>query len=237
MEITKTIGRATDNDVTISKSDISAHHAKVTLTDKNEFLVEDLNSTNGTFVNGYRVNKATISITDELRLSESTIIDLYVLFDLKTLRPEERKEDDNDFSDEFNQLKLVWDDYQKTRIHIQTKFQKKTTLIRSTITLAPLFLWELFHFVYINHLDPSKDAESIRFWQDKYIIFSVVGSTLAMYATGSMSIAEELSLLDENFRVKYVCPNPDCRTQLGNVPWQSYHNQGKCFRCGAKYKT
>lgn len=225
-----------DNDVVLAKNDISAHHAKVTLTDNNEFIVEDLGSTNGTFVNGYRITNATISLRDELRLSESTIINLPVLFDMNTSKPDETKEMKDDFSQEFNQLKEIWDHYQKSRIDIQKRHQKKTTLIRSSITLAPLILWQILHIFYINRLDPHQDMESIRFWQDKYIVFAVLGSTLAMYSTGSMSIAEKLSMLDENFRVKYVCPNPECRTQLGNVPWQSYLNQGKCFRCGAKYK-
>jgi hypothetical protein len=181
--------------------------------------------------------KALISLKDELRLSETTIIDLNALFNIKSELLKDGKKDETDFCAEFNELKKVWEDYQKTRIRIQKKHQKKTTIIRSAITLAPLVLWQVLQVTYIRHLDAHKDLEAMKFWQDKYLVFSVLGSTIAMYATGSMSVAEELSLMDENFRVKYVCPNPECRTQLGNVPWQSYLNQGKCYRCGAKYKS
>ena len=69
------------------------------------------------------------------------------------------------------------------------------------------------------------------------MIFSTIGTTAAMLLTGSMSPIEKLMEMDEEFRIKYICPSSECRTQLGNVPWQSYYNQGKCFRCGAKYSN
>lgn len=232
----KTIGRGPDNDLRFSNSDISCNHAKVTLLDNGDFLAEDLDSTNGTFVNGYRINKAVISTLDELRLSESTIVNQVELFGLKGLHSKLVKSDPLDFSDEFNLLRYVWDDFQKTRINIKKKYQKKITLIRAGITLAPLFIWQILQIFYISHLDSVKDIEIIKTWPNKYIIFSVLGSAIGIYATESMTIDEEISKLDENFRVKYVCPNPDCRTQLGNVPWQSYLNQGRCFTCGAKYR-
>lgn len=136
----KTIGRGPDNDLRFSNSDISCNHAKVTLLDNGDFLAEDLDSTNGTFVNGYRINKAVISTLDELRLSESTIVNQVELFGLKGLHSKLVKSDPLDFSDEFNLLRYVWDDFQKTRINIKKKYQKKITLIRAGITLA--------HFLY-----------------------------------------------------------------------------------------
>lgn len=236
MNKTKRIGRAPDNDVVIEKNDISNYHAKIMLTDGEEVIVEDLNSTNGTFVNGYRVKKVTIGLKDEVRLSATVSLDLCKLFGLQTAEKISQKIDEKDYSREFQLLEKVWSDYQNEKLALQRKHTRKTTIIRASITLAPLFIWELFQHFYIANLHREGDFEAIRFWQNKYIVFSVLGSTLAMMATGSMSIADRLQQLDEDFRVQYVCPNPICRMQLGGVPWRSYHNQGKCFRCGAKYK-
>ena len=73
----KTFGRGDDNDIVFDKPDISRHHVKITSINSNSFLVEDLGSVNGTFVNGHRIEKkATISSSEELRLSESTIINI-----------------------------------------------------------------------------------------------------------------------------------------------------------------
>lgn len=48
-----TIGRRNDNQLVISDKYISSHHATIYL-NENEIVLEDLGSTNGTFVNDYR---------------------------------------------------------------------------------------------------------------------------------------------------------------------------------------
>lgn len=53
---TITIGRLPDNDIHIDNLAVSGHHAKI-LTILNDSFLEDLNSTNGTFVNGKLVKK------------------------------------------------------------------------------------------------------------------------------------------------------------------------------------
>ena len=65
---TITLGRDTSNTKVYNKGDISSKHAKITLIGNNEYEVEDLDSTNGTYVNGYRIKKAKISGNEQLRL-------------------------------------------------------------------------------------------------------------------------------------------------------------------------
>lgn len=50
------IGRAPDNDVILETDKmISAHHLKLTYADADRMFLEDLESTNGTFVNGKKI--------------------------------------------------------------------------------------------------------------------------------------------------------------------------------------
>ncbi|MGB5397744.1 MAG: FHA domain-containing protein, partial [Gammaproteobacteria bacterium] len=51
-----TIGRKSDNDIHIDNLAVSGHHAKI-LTILNDSFIEDLGSTNGTFINGNKITK------------------------------------------------------------------------------------------------------------------------------------------------------------------------------------
>jgi hypothetical protein len=52
-----TVGRADDNDICITEGGVSSHHGKIIVSGSNVTLV-DLNSTNGTAVNGARITEA-----------------------------------------------------------------------------------------------------------------------------------------------------------------------------------
>lgn len=65
-----TIGRNPSNDIVIGNSNISGYHAIIILEDNGEIILRDLNSTNGTFVNGKRITEARISKTDKIQLCD-----------------------------------------------------------------------------------------------------------------------------------------------------------------------
>jgi pSer/pThr/pTyr-binding forkhead associated (FHA) protein len=52
------IGRSTENEVALNDSFLSSEHARVELRNGN-WVLEDLNSTNGTFLNGFEVRSLT----------------------------------------------------------------------------------------------------------------------------------------------------------------------------------
>jgi len=65
-----TIGRTPDNDLRIDAEFISRHHAVVLLYGT-KTVIEDLNSTNGTYVNSERVNRRTLKEGDIVTLGKS----------------------------------------------------------------------------------------------------------------------------------------------------------------------
>jgi pSer/pThr/pTyr-binding forkhead associated (FHA) protein len=65
-----TIGRTPDNDIRIDAEFISRHHAVVLLYGT-KTVIEDLNSTNGTYVNSERVNRRTLKEGDIVTLGKS----------------------------------------------------------------------------------------------------------------------------------------------------------------------
>ena len=67
-DITKditTIGRIPSNDIHLEMSSVSMHHAKV-ISFHGNFFLEDLHSTNGTLVNGHRINKCVLKSGDKI---------------------------------------------------------------------------------------------------------------------------------------------------------------------------
>ncbi len=68
-----TIGRTPGNDLVIDNLAVSGHHAKIFFeTDK--FVLEDLNSLNGTFVNNQRVRKSFLKNGDEVLIGKHSLI-------------------------------------------------------------------------------------------------------------------------------------------------------------------
>jgi len=58
-----TVGRTPDNDLCIDFESVSRHHA-VALQTPGGTVIEDLNSTNGVFVNGHRVSRRVLVAGD-----------------------------------------------------------------------------------------------------------------------------------------------------------------------------
>jgi hypothetical protein len=66
-----TIGRTPDNDIQIDTTYISRHHA-VVLSNAQDCVIEDLNSTNGVLVNGRRVGRQSLRDGDSLLIGNTT---------------------------------------------------------------------------------------------------------------------------------------------------------------------
>ncbi len=64
-----TIGRHRYNDIVLEPSTVSGEHA-VIVTIRRDYFLEDLNSTNGTFVNGRRIGKYLLQHADQIVLAK-----------------------------------------------------------------------------------------------------------------------------------------------------------------------
>ena len=73
-----TIGREDDNDLTLATTQVSRNHAKITY-DGQTYQVVDLNSTNGTFVDGRRIRRHELQPGETIELGGTRIE--YVLED------------------------------------------------------------------------------------------------------------------------------------------------------------
>jgi len=67
------IGRSPDNDIFIDNLAVSSFHAKISNRGQS-FLIEDLNSTNGTFVNNKRVSNSILANNDMIMVGKHSLI-------------------------------------------------------------------------------------------------------------------------------------------------------------------
>lgn len=67
-----TIGRKPDNDIHVDNLAVSGTHAKI-LTILNDSFIEDLNSTNGTIINGKKITKYALSNGDKVQIGKHTL--------------------------------------------------------------------------------------------------------------------------------------------------------------------
>ncbi len=217
---TITVGRAPENDKVFNLPDISGKHARIHLLEDGMFKVEDLNSANGTYVNGYRIKSSTVSADDEVRLSANLIIDLPVLFEIrqgtivKDANAQPNKTNPNDFTKEFAKLEKVYLDYKKNKKKILVTNQRKQIFVRTGFMAIPLVFTLVFRNIHISGA-------------------SIVLAGIAQLFTGNMKHLDKLEELDNDFKVRYVCPNDKCRQFLSHNSWTVWHNTGECPRCKA----
>lgn len=71
---TITIGRSSTNDVTLTDMSVSRQHAQIVRSDNGRYTITDLNSRNGTFVNGQRIfGTVDLNENDFVRIGESAL--------------------------------------------------------------------------------------------------------------------------------------------------------------------
>jgi pSer/pThr/pTyr-binding forkhead associated (FHA) protein len=68
-----TIGRSPHSDIFLDDVTVSRHHARV-IRDESGFLIEDLNSLNGSYVNRKRVERHRLSDGDELQIGKYKLV-------------------------------------------------------------------------------------------------------------------------------------------------------------------
>jgi diguanylate cyclase (GGDEF)-like protein len=73
------LGRAKEAGVRVEDVGISRLHARIVRTQEGRFVLEDLSSTNGVFVNGKKVERAELATSDRVQIGPSAILRFSVL--------------------------------------------------------------------------------------------------------------------------------------------------------------
>lgn len=210
------IGKASDNDFIVDDPFVSRHHALLTKENDGCLFLEDVGSTNGTFVNGCQIVKKRITPTDVIKLGNQ-----YVMHVSEVLKH------NNDYTEEFAALKKVYDDYIQAKVKIQSSNQFKTRLFQSLPFALPGIVGVLIGFL-------GKGSPE---WFGVSLFITICAPAVGIYmgAKQAARTPEQLQALANQFKIDYVCPK--CGTFLGEIPWESLRNRKQCPvpTCKAKW--
>ncbi|MDR1201148.1 MAG: FHA domain-containing protein [Tannerellaceae bacterium] len=211
-----TIGRAGDNDFVVNDPHVSRYHARLLRDEEGCLFLEDMASTSGTFVNGSQIAKKKVSLTDTIWFGEEYKLELSEV--LKA---------GNDYSEDFAQLKEIYDKYIEQKVKIQSSNQFKTRLFQ---TLPFAFIGVIG--VLISTLGKGS---TVLFGISLFVTICVPTIGIYLGAKQSAKIPRQLQDLANQFKIDYVCPK--CGTFLGEIPWESLSNRKQCpvSSCKAKW--
>jgi pSer/pThr/pTyr-binding forkhead associated (FHA) protein len=216
------IGRAVDASqgnfrIDNSEKSVSKVHAKL-IRAEDGFYIEDLDSTQGTTVNGKRILKKKITADDKVMLGSYQLNIQEIIAGLPM--------SDNEFSQAFAQLKDVYDVYKSTRLKTQSQNQGSMMLKRSLPMALPGLLMVFISMLFMGG-NPQTEEEKAKADMIRTVTM-IAGGVLSAAAMvgGSIWGAKEmekmqprLDKLDEAFKNTYICPS--CHKHFGQTTWEN----------------
>ena len=211
MKTTLKLGRAPENDLIFDHKQVSREHCQLQKVPEG-YLVRDLDSRWGTFLNNHRIAQRLCSSSDCLRLGSEITLELasvLPLFERKEnafpvtydtlLKEKEVQEAQARIYEEFLKLETVYNDHMAAKKKLLRGDTLRKTGLRAGLSLIPF-----------------------------------VGVALGQLSSGvGKNVREKTMELDEAFKAKYVCPK--CFSYLGTEPFENLKRRGKCQRCGVKW--
>jgi pSer/pThr/pTyr-binding forkhead associated (FHA) protein len=218
--VVKKIGTNPDNDIKIEDTHVSRYHAQLMQINEEEYIIEDLNSTNGTYVNGQKIKKVTVTVNDKIVLAE---YDFDLAKQLGIKEPTIRT--NGNYSEEFNKLKDVYQNYKDQKAAASKKYFNKNALVRTLIIVLPIGIY----FGLGLYKDPKMGGMFFLF----SCLFNAIGAWVKLGEKEYNTQQEEIEI---DYLLKWTCPNPKCRQALPTRHWRIAKEQIKtCRHCKCQW--
>lgn len=219
------------SNLVVSKSDyptVSGNHAKVSRGNDGKLYIEDLHSTNGTYINNRRVLRSPISSNSHIRLGSNYILPLNLIIPKLPIT-------DDEFNRRMNQLRSVWENHQESVRELNLCKQKV-----GSRRMLPTMTVGLFASILAlpNVLNSTGMMEVPSGLIKTLTIIGAIGSLIGgsgYFFMGNIitnkmrEIDEELAAENERFQLEYECPA--CHRFLGNTSWGVISSKGECPCC------
>lgn len=210
------VGRYGDQSFPITDKSVSGKHLKLTTMSDGNVQVEDLGSTNGTFIDGVRIIKKVVSRNTVVRMGTT------FTFRINEVLPEVKTTGEQSVGSRVASpippkpvaeysivyLEKVWNDYDQALIDIREKTQNigKKRMLPMMLSMASAALSPILAM-----------ALSL---QTLYITVPIALICLIMYIQAynqKDTSAEDMKVAKANYIKHYVCPNPECHHYVGSL--------------------
>ncbi|MCL1894644.1 MAG: FHA domain-containing protein [Holophagaceae bacterium] len=210
--------------IKISDESVSRRHAKLSQ-DSEGYILEDLGSKNGTFVNGTPIKRKRISLQDSVVLGSYEI-------NLQKLR---FPMSDVEFGKAFQNLKKVYDVYTATKKEIQSSGTKRNIMARILPMAVAIALGGILIAILTFVLGESEGFSKIKPYLNSILLGAamLIGGGFSSKQSGQSF--ENIYELDQQFKLDYICP--DCKRHFGQTPWQNLKQQTKCQFCKRSFEV
>ncbi len=240
-----TIGRSAENHLVVNQPGVSRQHARVTFITDHVVLLEDADSTYGTFVDGRRVARTVIGTESRIVFGQGEPTSPQVIFDLKnrevalvpvaaTYKPGKLTAPRAEFSEISETSDPIPVPVAKSDpLDFREEFKRLEAAQQTYATAREL--------IQVN--SPRQQAwvragfgltGLLGFAFPALLAVGVLGAVIGqIVAAEFLNPAEKLLALDKEFKRLYVCPS--CGVFLGNIPYPDLIRRKQCRECKAKW--
>ena len=202
---------------------VGRNHARI-IRKTDGVYIEDLDSANGTFVNGTPISLKKINTDDQIMLGGVDYYELNVHKVIKLLPLT-----DEEYQSRFLQLKAVYETFQTESNRLSTKGAEDMMMKR----FLPTMLTGTFTGI-ITLLVGDNLAERLT--------IAIIGGILSVLvflvanklaSKSAHTMREKIAQLNKDFEMDYVCP--ECGMSFKGKSWEFLKRDGKCPACKREF--
>lgn len=222
------VGRKGNQAFTITDMSVSGKHLKLTTLPDGNVEVEDLGSSNGTFIDGVRIIKKVVSRNTTIQLGSKYTFKVSDVFPeapkVSTLQQSNAPAQPKPVPEySIKHLRLVWDEYEETIANIREKSQQM-----GKKRMIPMMLGSFSGLI-------SAFVGSGAFVT---IPIAVVSFIFMFKAYNEKDTShEDTKAAKDTLINKYVCPNPECHRSLPHQDYSLLSQNTNCPYCKCKWTT
>lgn len=220
-ELDLTIGNGDNNcEIKVKDPMISYAHAKVIGVLNKRILIKDLNSRNGTLVNGRFIKTKLIEATDIIKMGQNSFLGKELIDQTMTILNKSRVQ----FFKEFEELNVLFDEYEQQQKKLSASYKFKVSMVRFGMPAVFLIVFIVF-------------GEQLGIPSNLRIMVSVLGGGIASLFADKIFSQEDFKTKMQQHREHYqerlLCPK--CKMELISKSFNYWKRKRKCPKCKANW--